>query len=154
MPVKLQFLNDLISFQCLNKSLYIFCFFSCVCLSGPHLRVTTVVSACTEGMAQLLFWQLLNQHKLQLAALKYVEIGVYLSTWDCNHSGAAAASQTAEPTLQQGGKMKETARMTSAALGWSTLDFRLNFGELHISGFHFSDVTWVVSLPHTSQEWC
>lgn len=57
-------------------------------------------------MAQLLLWQLLNHHKLQLAVQKYVEIGVYLSTRDCNHSGAAAASQTAEPTLQQGGKWK------------------------------------------------
>lgn len=100
--LELQFLNDLISFQCLNKSLSILCFFSCVHPSGPRLRVTTVVSACTEGMAQLLCWQLLNHHKLRLTVLKYGEIGVYLSTRDCNHGGAAAASPTAEPTLQQG----------------------------------------------------
>lgn len=56
-----------------------------------------MVSAYTEGMAQLLLWQLLNHHKLWLTVLNYVEIGVYLSTWDCNHGGAAAASQTAEP---------------------------------------------------------
>lgn len=76
-----------------------------------------MVSACTEGMAQLLLWQLLNHHRLQLAVLKYVEIGVYLGTRGCNHGGAAAASQTAEPALEKGRKMKDPAITTSAAPG-------------------------------------
>lgn len=85
-PLELQLSNDLAAF-CLG-------FYLSVQPSGSHLRVTTVVSACTEGMAQLLSQQLLNHHKLQLTVLKYVEIGVYLSTWDCKpwwFSSAAAS---------------------------------------------------------------
>lgn len=84
--------------------------------SGSHGGVTAVVSACTEGMAQLLLWQLLTHHKLQLTVLKYVEIGAYLSTQDCKPwwFSSCHTNSWANPAARV--EMKEMARMTATAL--------------------------------------
>jgi len=115
-PPELQFLNDLTIFHCLNKLLSILCFIS---VSAPPALIPgwLVVSACTEGMAQLLLQQLLNQHKLQLTVLKYVEIGVYLRTWGCKPRwfSSCLTNSWANPAARV--KMRKTARMTTTALG-------------------------------------